>query len=372
MWVIFGKNTSTFTTIDLLFANFGNNGIYYTGALAEDNLGSSVAPAGDFNGDGIADFLIGAAGTDRAPGSDDGAAYLIYGSKTALITMDMSTFSTNSAGVRFLGADTTDRLGLGLSGVGDVNDDGFDDIALGAPYATPPTPPIRISGGMVFVIYGNDGTYGPTGVNLRDFLDFSKGFQIYGSGVLGYPSPAGDVNGDGVNDILVNGVSTTATSHIIYGQKTIRTTHVDTRSDSVMTFAHSGNSFLGSGADGGKDVNGDGIPDILLGAWFVSNLRGSAWMLPGPFALPTDAPTTAPTIVPTIVPTSAPSMDPSALPSVNPTLYPTTAPSPVFTAVPSVVPSARPTDTVFLNFVVTSNVQQVSSIQHAFINSIVN
>eukprot|EP01032_Pedospumella_encystans_P039252 gene39252-biopygen25952 len=155
VWVIFGKTSPAFTTIDLLPANFGTNGVYYMGTGAGDWLGCSIAPAGDFNNDGIADFLMGSLFADPVANSetrsDTGVAYLIYGSNTSLATTDMSTFVTGTNGVRFVGAAASDYTGASVAGVGDVNGDGIDDIALGAAYADPLG---RGYAGVVYVIFG--------------------------------------------------------------------------------------------------------------------------------------------------------------------------------------------------------------------------
>lgn len=123
VFLIFGKKSpQTFANIDLHLApdKFGESGIYYIGANILDYTGYSIARAGDFNGDGIADFLMGAVNYDPSAvnsvtRSNAGAVYLIHGSKTALVTMDLSTFVTGAMGVRFLGSVGTTQLGEPLT-----------------------------------------------------------------------------------------------------------------------------------------------------------------------------------------------------------------------------------------------------------------
>ena len=356
-YIIYGKKSYSYTTIDTLPANFGSNGIVYTGAASEDNFGYGLSPAGDFNGDGIADFLMTSLAFDPVVGgitrSNAGVAYLVFGSKTALASTDMSNFVTGSKGVRFLGAAADDFFGFGVGGVGDVNGDGIDDIAVGAPNVNLPN---RADCGVVYVIFGTRTPF-TADVDMSTFTDFTKGFAVYGhaaSSQLCFASPAGDVNGDGVKDMLVGGVAGNCRAHIIYGQTGTRTANVDTTTDDVMTFYFNPVSFLGAGIDGGgQDITGDGIPDIVLGAWdvFVTpegggtmiSQAGAAWMLPGPFILPTMPPTTVPTAKPTANPSSPPSMAPSMSPSVSATITPT-SPSVEPSASPSAIPSVTSTE----------------------------
>lgn len=365
VWVIFGKTGSAFDTIDLLPANFGTNGIYFTGAAASDSFGYTVMPAGDFNNDGIADFLVGAASYDPPTVNsvtrvDAGAAYLLYGSTTALVTMDMSTFVTGSKGVRFLGAAAGDNFGSALSGVGDVNGDGIDDIAIGAPTSDPLT---RSNAGTVYVIYGSSVVFAAD-VDLITFNDFSIGFAIYGRVTIDQLStvaPAGDINRDGVADILVGSPSASTRNHLIFGQTDARTTHVDTKTDDVISFYFLDSAYLGYALDGGQDLNGDGIPDILLAGYLADvtvesggtsiNNAGAVWLLPGPFiyppkpsASPTIMRTAVPTRTPTFGPSRAPTIAPSNVPTVHPTVLQSAAPTFEETPVPSVGPS--PTSTV--------------------------
>jgi len=92
-----------------------------TGAAANDSFGYSVASAGDVNGDGFADLLVGAYGSD-AGGADAGRAYVYFGGPAADATPDLT----------LTGAAANDVFGYSAASAGDVNGDGFDDIMVGA------------------------------------------------------------------------------------------------------------------------------------------------------------------------------------------------------------------------------------------------
>lgn len=112
----------------VISANFATNVIYFTGDIEAGNLSYGTRPAGDFNADGIADFLMARL---RSSNSE-----LQPMPELCTSCMGMSTFATGSTGVRFFGVVAVHNFGR----VGDINGDGIDDIAFGALAADAPSP----------------------------------------------------------------------------------------------------------------------------------------------------------------------------------------------------------------------------------------
>ena len=148
--------------------------------------GRSVDSAGDFNGDGYQDMVIGASGEDSTA-AGAGAAYVIYGPMTG-------TQSLSTAPVKYLGEDGSNYAGRGVSAAGDLDGDGNDDLLIGAPGESS----AATNAGAAYVIHGPE-----TGVFelyytyaklTGEALDDGAGFTI---------SPAGDIDADGQVDILV-------------------------------------------------------------------------------------------------------------------------------------------------------------------------
>ncbi|KAJ1387203.1 hypothetical protein B484DRAFT_409969, partial [Ochromonadaceae sp. CCMP2298] len=204
-YVIYGMFDRT-GAVDLLGFVSGARGFIIQGAAAGDYLGWSVSGAGDVNGDTYADVIVGAPLADPNSRSDAGAAYLILGKASGFVTVDVASFTfDDSTGYIIQGAAARDQLGFSVSGAGDVNGDmhGTDDFIVGARYASPNGLP---RAGAAYVILGMKSGF--TTVDLASFsLDNSRGFSIKGAaagGQLGYSvSGAGDINGDGINDVLV-------------------------------------------------------------------------------------------------------------------------------------------------------------------------
>ena len=119
-------------TIDLATLSSAQ-GFRIFGADAADHSGYSVSSAGDVNGDGFDDLIIGARGGRcvRQRQDDAGESYVIFGQASGFADIDLATL-TAAQGFRIFGADAGDQSGFSVSSAGDVNGDGFDDLIIGA------------------------------------------------------------------------------------------------------------------------------------------------------------------------------------------------------------------------------------------------
>ena len=122
--------------------------ITLNGAAANDRSGFSVASAGDVNGDGRSDVIVGARFADPSSRSDAGSSYVIYGSASP---SNVDLGSLGSAGFRIDGAAASDLSGYSVASAGDVNGDGRSDVIVGAYAANPSS---RSDAGSSYVIYG--------------------------------------------------------------------------------------------------------------------------------------------------------------------------------------------------------------------------
>jgi len=150
------------------------------GEVELDNFGIGLDCAGDFNGDGVIDIVVGAPYAD-AGAQDGGAAYVFLGGLSADPNWDF----------RLVAEAADDHLGYTVAGVGDLDGDGFDDIAIGARYSDR----AGTDRGAVWVIFGSKA---PFGLRRLTLTGESSGLQAFGQALAG-----GDFNGDGYSDLAV-------------------------------------------------------------------------------------------------------------------------------------------------------------------------
>ena len=225
--------------------------LMFTGEAAGDGFGASVSAAGDANGDGFSDVIVGASGND-AGGNLAGRAYVFFGGASPDLSPDM-----------VLTGRTGDDFGRVVSSAGDVNDDGFSDVVVGAPFAS--TGPG--SRGIAYVYYG-----GRTANTVPDLLLIGeKSNEFFANSVSG----AGDVNGDGYSDILVgaganDGTGTDAgKAYLYFGGPA-----VDDAVDVTFSGVAAGDQF-GVALSSAGDFNGDGYSDVVIAAPYANGGVGT-------------------------------------------------------------------------------------------------
>ena len=271
-YVIFGSDQGFDKFFDLSNLN-GSNGFKIVGESVQDRAGFNVSAAGDFNGDGISDVIIGALDADPN-GDNSGASYIVFGSDQGFSTPIELSSLNDSDGLTLNGESEGDLSGISVSGAGDINHDGFADVIIGARGADPN----GSSSGSSYVVFGNDQGF-VTPFELSS-LTGTNGFRLNGEGAGDFfgenVSAAGDHNGDGFDDVLIaapgeniNGPSSGA-SYIVFGSAEPFDTAFDISSlNGVNGFKFNGESkqdHLGSSVSVAGDFNGDGIDDLVLGA----------------------------------------------------------------------------------------------------------
>jgi hypothetical protein len=208
-------------------------------------FGTAVAAVGDVNGDGYVDFAVGAAMT-----GGDGAAYVYFGGPTLMATPGVTLNAP--AGVTL--------FGYAVAGSGDFNGDGFADLAVGAPgtASKPGTP------GAAYVYFGGAAISSTPGVSLAGNADADR----FGAALVGL----NDVDGDGRDDLAV----------LAWGAlwpNTVTRAHVDvfpgatTGMPALMSTRDAGPAANGRRGLAARDLDGDSIPDLLVGRL----ADGAAW-----------------------------------------------------------------------------------------------
>ena len=213
VYVIFGRK-SGLIDLNLNSDNLAalGRGFKITGEATGDQLGFSIGNPGDVNADGIDDMVIGAFGG----GGNAGTAYVVFGRKSGFTDINLATtsLSTTQQGFKIFGAAGGDHLGQSVAGAGDVNNDGINDIVIGAINAQ--------GGGAAYIIFGRNIAFSDIYLGSTDLATSKQGFTLRGASgnkIGSSVSGVGDINGDKIDDILIGALGISAT-YVIFGNDT--------------------------------------------------------------------------------------------------------------------------------------------------------
>lgn len=241
-------------------------------------LGAAATFAGDVNGDDFDDILIGA-WNDDSNGNLAGAAYLFYGPVYGAL-------DTSAADAKLVGESAEGRAGYSVAAAGDLDADGYDDIVVGALLEDGHEP----VSGTAYVVYGP--IYGEIDLASADAV--LRGVATddrFGASVAG----VGDIDGDGYDDIAIgaHGVDVVAEdAGAVYVFRGPVSGAIDPEMADIVLYGAAAGDEFGASVASTPDLGGDGLPDLLIGAWNESTAApsaGAGYVMHGPFASETSA-----------------------------------------------------------------------------------
>ena len=298
-YVVYGNRGGLTTNVDLASLN-GANGFKIYGIGTGSWAGADFSIIGDINGDGISDLIVSANRYSPHGRQNAGTFYVIYGhSNNVLTNIALATFTTGvNTGFKIYSDAVTYSNGGVDKFVGrlkDINADGVDDFIVSSMFASPIG---RQYAGTAYVIYGIGGGLSAD-IDLTS-LSSAQGFKIYGANAndnLGCSlGGVGDINSDGISDIIIGACTAqslgpagnTGVVYVIFGSNNGFGDHIDLASfNSIQGFkiynsAETGDGTgLGVSVSGAKDVNGDGIDDVIIGSSGLKSNTGAVYVVFG-------------------------------------------------------------------------------------------
>jgi len=268
-YVVFGA--AGISNVDVGNLN-GSNGFAFTSVTVGDTMGASVSQAGDINGDGYDDLIIGTPFADVAA-NNSGAAYVLFGKAEGFSNLTTADLN-GSNGFTISGAGAGSYSGTSVSSAGDINGDGFSDLIVDAKYAA-----------SAYVIFGKSDGFSQT-LNVST-LNGADGFKISGDALSKFGdsvSSAGDVNGDGYGDLIIGATSGTGSAYVLFGKaggfSDISTADINGANGFKLSGAASGD-LTGISVSSAGDINKDGFDDMIVGASGVNGKAGAAYAIFG-------------------------------------------------------------------------------------------
>ncbi len=271
-YVVFGKRDVTPVELSSLESGTSQAGFVINGSIKNDYSGRSVSKAGDVNGDGLADVIVGAG---RAL-NNTARGYVVFG-KHDVTPVELSSLESGTSQAGFV-INGSNKGGFSVSNAGDVNGDGLADVIVGTYRGSPNG---KVVAGRSYIVFGRHDVT-PIELVAMESGTSEAGFIINGSNRYDYSgfsvSTAGDVNGDGLADIIIganhaspNGQFQAGRSYVVFGKRDVTPVELSSLESgtSQAGFVINGSNrydYSGGSVSEAGDVNGDGIPDVIVGA----------------------------------------------------------------------------------------------------------
>ncbi|MDI9235218.1 beta strand repeat-containing protein [Limnohabitans lacus] len=283
VYIVFGtENPNTLTISDILQQNLG----FYVAADVSQSMpgrpqriGEEVHAIGDINGDGLADVLI---------STNENGSFIVYG-KSNTTSIDASDLA--GKGIKIIPSQIDERFsGYSASAIGDWNGDGIGDFAVTTTWSGSEG---KLKSGTSYVVFGN---ISGNEINLQNIKDGIGGFALFGENsgdYAAYSIKSGDINGDGLSDIIVSAPfydrtfeSNEGRTYVVFGIKKFLPdeAQIGTEGDDIL-IGTSGNDNLYGGLGNDRLIAGGGGVDVLSGGagndTFVLNTHNVAALSAG-------------------------------------------------------------------------------------------